>query len=69
MSDFEKIEHEAQDLAGGHSSQVDEGINRGEQEIDQRLGQEHAGEVEKAGDALEKELGIDAATDPQSQPG
>jgi hypothetical protein len=58
MPDFQKIEQEAKEAAQGHSSQVDEAMTRGEQEVDQRIGQEHADQVQKAGDAMEKELGI-----------
>ncbi|HET6965388.1 MAG TPA: Rv0909 family putative TA system antitoxin [Acidimicrobiales bacterium] len=57
MADFEKLEEEAKQAAQGHSQQVDEGISKGEQEIDQRVGQDHASQVQQAGDALEKELG------------
>lgn len=57
MTDFEKIEQEAQQAAQDHPDQVDEGITKGEQLIDQRIGQDHADDVQKVGDALEKELG------------
>lgn len=57
MADFEKLEQEAKQAAQGHSQQVDEAISKGEQEIDQRVGQDHAAQVQEAGNELEKKLG------------
>lgn len=57
MPDFQKLEHEAQQAAQGHPDEVDKAVSKGEQEADQRVGQEHASQVEEAGTALEKELG------------
>jgi hypothetical protein len=59
MPDFEKLEQEETQAAQDHSSQVDDAVQQGEQDIDQRIGQDHADDVTRAGDALEKELGID----------
>jgi hypothetical protein len=59
MPDFDKLEQEAQQAAEGHSSQVDEAVTKGEQGIDQRVGQDHASQVQDAGSELEKELGTD----------
>lgn len=58
MSDFQKMEQEAEQAAQGHSSEVDQGVQDAEQGIDQRVGEGHADDVQKAGDALEKELGV-----------
>lgn len=57
MPDFEKLEQEAQQEAQGHSQQVDDAITKGEQEADQRVGQDHDSQVQQAGAALERELG------------
>ncbi len=67
MADFEKLEQEAQQAAQGHSQQVDEAISKGEQEIDQRVGQDHASEVQGAGTEIEKELGTVQAPQPPEQ--
>lgn len=69
MPDFDKLEQEAQQAAEGHSQQVDEAVTKGEQEVDQRVGQDHASQVQDAGSELEKELGTaQGAQDPNQQP-
>ncbi len=68
MADFDKLEQEARQAAQGHSQQVDEAISKGEQEVDQRVGQDHASQVQEAGNELEKELGTLQAPQPPDQP-
>ncbi len=67
MADFYKLEQEARQAAQGHSQQVDEAISKGEQEVDQRVGQDHASQVQEAGNELEKELGTPQAPQPPDQ--
>ncbi len=67
MADFEKLEQEAQQAAQAHSQQVDEAISKGEQEVDQRVGQDHASQVQEGGNELEKELGTVQAPQPPEQ--
>lgn len=64
MPDFEKLDQEAQKAAQGHSEQVDEAISKGEQEVDGRIGEDHASQVGEAGTEIEKELGTLQAPPP-----
>lgn len=67
MPDFEKLQQEAEKEIEGHPRQVDEAVSRGEQEVDRRVGQDRASDVQKAGDELEKELGTFQAPQPPDQ--
>jgi hypothetical protein len=53
MPDLGDIEKEAQ----SHSPQVDEAINKGDQEIDKEDGGRDAGLVDKASQEAEKDIG------------
>ncbi|MDE3203289.1 MAG: hypothetical protein KGQ66_03595 [Acidobacteriota bacterium] len=65
MADFDKIEQEARKEAEDHPQQLDRAVTEGEQEVDQRVGQDHAPEVQQAAGEIEKELG----DQPSGQPG
>jgi hypothetical protein len=67
MADFDNLEQEAQKAAEGHPSQVDEAVSKGEQDLDQSVGQDRAGDVGKVGSELEKELGTEQAPQPPDQ--
>ena len=47
----------AKDLAGQHPDQVDQGIDKAGDAVDQRTGGQHAEQVDKAQDAVRERLG------------
>ena len=67
MPDFNELEQDAKKFADQHPQQVDEAVTKGEQQVDQRLGESHSADVAKGGDELEKELGTLAAPQPPDQ--
>lgn len=46
----------AKDLAGQHPDKVDQGIDKAGDAVDQRTGGQHAGQVDKAQDAVRDRL-------------
>ncbi len=53
MPDFGDLEHEAE----SHSKEVDEGIEKAEQEADKEAGGRDHGMIDKGAEAAEKDLG------------
>lgn len=56
MNDFL---NKAKDMAGEHSDQVKQGIDKGEAFANEKTGDKYSEQVEKGGDAVEKGLGLD----------
>lgn len=57
------IVNKAKDLAADHPDQVDQGIDKAGDAVDQRTGGTHASQVDKAQDAVRSRLGA-----PDEQP-
>lgn len=58
----------AKDLAGDHPDQVDQGIDKAGDAVDERTGGQHAEHVDKAQDAARDRLGGGGAAPEGDQP-
>lgn len=67
MSDFESLRQEAEHEAEGHPAQVDEGVTKAEEEVDDKTGGSYSSDVGRAGSELEDELGDNQAAPPPQQ--
>ena len=54
----------AKDLIQGHEGQVDEGLDKGEEFVDERTGSQYTEQIGKGKDLLEDQLGVPDADQP-----
>lgn len=58
MPDFGKLLQKAKDLAGKHPDQVHSGVDKAEDFVEKKVGEQHSGQVDKAGNMVEDSLGV-----------
>ncbi len=66
--DFGKLFGRAKEQAGKHSDQVHQGVDKAQDLAGKHLDDKYDGHIEKAGDAVEKGLGLDPTSGGDAEP-
>lgn len=64
---FDDLKNKAKDMAGQHSDQVEQGIDKAGEFADQKTGGQHSEQIQQGADKLKQTLGGEQNTDQNNQ--